>query len=283
MAVNDRKTIGAGFTYAFYGINDSDGFCIGAVAGGAVAGAAAGSPMLRLLGVKVSNLAIPEAENVIATGDDGPLANFLFPAADLPAGTIEAAIDDLDLAALIQGTLVENVDDLSLGVLQPDAPDFADMSLILQSRAKSQTSGTVGAKRWSGWFISSAQGTPLDRDNFTERAVGTTRYSITVSPADKSIYGSTMNPTVSGTTRASARPFTAANPVHMHPFKGDNSRTAFTLAYLPVSDAKVSVYVEGTKLVLTTAYTVNTSTGVVTFVSAPAQDARVNVLYEFVI
>ena len=63
---------------------------------------------------------------------------------------------------------------------------------------------------------------------------------------------------------------------------GNGSVTAFTLANSPIPSGSLSITVAGTPQTEVTHYTINRSTGVVTFVSAPASGSAINaVSYNF--
>lgn len=281
MAPNNRKVIAAGFDTIFYGLNDGDGYLQGAATTAPAAGNQAGSGMARLTGAKTAPITVPETESVVATGDDIPLANFLFRAASLPAGVINGAVSDLDFQALAQETLVEDINDLSFGVLLPDEQNDVDMCLLLLQRAKSYQSGSVGAKQWKGLLVSSTNLFPLGSDEITERQVSTERYGFVVNPSDRRPFGLLLTNSVNGTIRAGMQPFTSENKVHLHRWTGDNTQDEFILTYTPVSQAKVAIYVNGIKQTVTTHYTVDVATKTVTFVTPPANGAKIVALYEF--
>jgi hypothetical protein len=282
MAPNNRKVIAAGFDTIFYGLNDSTGFLQGSTTSAPAAGNQNGSGMARLTGAKTAPITVPESEQQFATGDDIVLAAFLFSAASLPAGVIEGAVNDLTLQALTQGTLVEDINDIAMGVLMPDAPDYVDMCLILQRQAKSYQSGSIGAKQVEGVIVMSTNITPLGSDSYTERQVATQRYGFVINPSDRMPFGLLLTNSVNGTTRAALRPFTAENFVHMHRWTGNGTQDDFFLEYTPVSQAKVAVYVDGVKQTVTTHYTVDTATKTITFVTPPANNAKIIALYEYV-
>jgi hypothetical protein len=60
-------------------------------------------------------------------------------------------------------------------------------------------------------------------------------------------------------------------------FTGDGSTTQFTLAFPFLSRSHVKVYVDGVAKVLNTDYTIDQSTGRVTFASAPAAAAEISI------
>ncbi len=271
------KRIAAGFRFLYYGVVDQNGYFVGNTASGAVAGVQAGEGMLRLKGAQTAPVAVSEDETVNVLGDDGPIAAFNFPAADLPNGVIEMAVRDSTFEALVQGTAIEVIGDLSVGVLQPSSPAFTDMCLLLQRRTKKQDSGVQGVKAWEALFLPRAVVTPLYSE-FQQRANTPYRYSVTTSSADRKPWGATLTEAANGAESAPLIPIDSDNPLHLHAFKGDNSQTDFDLAFTPKSAAKIYVYLDGNKQTLTTQYTVSGST--ITFVSAPGTDAQIQVLYE---
>lgn len=277
-----RKVIAAGFINMFLGTSDSNGYLVGNTLTAPTAGVAAGSPMLRVDGVKTSDISIVEPEIVTVTGDDGSLGQFVFDPASLPSFTLEVGIHDFDLEALAQGTLVETISEVDFGVLQPKTPVYPDMFLVLQRRAKSKVSGSDGVSEWEGVVIPKAQLVPLGSPNFTERAAASFRYRVNTNMADRMAHGVTLHVDRNGTEAAPVIPFTADNPIHFQRFTGDNSRTEFgPLTYTPVSQAKTFAAINGLSRLPTTHFTVNTTTKMVTFLAAPGTGAIVIVGYEF--
>lgn len=275
---NERKPISAGFDRIHYGVIDSDGYLIGSTTTAPTGGNQTGSTMARLSGAKSAPITVLEPESVVATGDDSALAKFLFQAADLPAGVIEAAVQDLTFDALAQGTAVADIGDLSVGVLQPENPVFQDMTLLLQRQAKSYTSGSRGAKRVSGLIASFVNITPLGTDSFTERQVATARYGYTLSAFDRLPFGSVVNTTDFGTQRGVAFPFTADNYTIMQRWTGNGTEDEFTLSNTPISISKIRVWIDGVKKTPTSDYTLSGSTLVMG--SAPSNNAKIIAWYE---
>ena len=63
-------------------------------------------------------------------------------------------------------------------------------------------------------------------------------------------------------------------------FSGDGSTTTFTLNYTGISSNNAWVYYNGVVMVPTTDYSINTSTGVVTFTFAPTSSSNLMVRYQ---
>lgn len=267
------KTIGAGFRYIFYGTVNQDSFVQGNDATGPVAGNQDGQGLLRLEGAVTEPLAPNENETITVTGDDEALVTFDFSATDLPSGVFETAVRDNNFEALLQGTKVQSIADLEIGVLQPRNQAFTDMCFLFQRRAKKWEAGKKGVSRWEILFAPKATATPLF-NAMTERTHNRYRYSVTTSQSDRLPFGATLTVDTNGTTSAPLIPIDSDNPVHLHTFVGDGAETDFNLAYLPVSQAKIIAFEDGV------ATTVTGLTNQTITLSAPADGAIVNVLYE---
>lgn len=266
--------IAAGFDRIFYGYVNASGFVIGSTATGAAAGGATGQGVARLIGGRTIPIGIPEDEIVTPTGDNEPKASFKFPSAELPSGVLEVAVRDLDFDALVQGTKVESQADFNIGSLGPSGSTSPDIALLLQRQAKKQPSGS-GA--WEILFVNRSNITPLGSD-VTERTFSPYRYGINVSKSDRGAWGATFTELVHGYTQTALSAIESDNPVLLHTFQGNAAATAFTLPVTPKASTKILVYLNNVKQLITTHYTVSGAT--ITFLSAPASGAYVNVLYE---
>ncbi len=279
MVANLRRAIAAGYERLYYGMLDGAGYVIGTDIVPPASGAA-GSGMGRIDGVKTSAVAIAEPETVAVTGDDGVLGQFIFPPTDTPSFVIETGVNDLDLIAKFQGTKVEDAGDISIGILQPNAPSFPDVCLILQRRAKSRASASVGVSAWEGIIIPKCVLVPLGADTFTERGVATFRYKVSVNISTTMPWGKAIGETDNGTDGGAIFPFTAENRVHCHTFIGDGTISAFVLAYTPAATTvnKVRVFING--VATTTGVTIDSATKTVTITAAPALGAKIVIFYE---
>lgn len=273
--MTDSGRIGGGFDNLYYGILDSDGFLIGNTAIGVAAGAVQG--MKRLYGAKTAPIAIKEPDVVTATGDNNALVQFQFLPAELPDGVITMAQRDLDFEALIQGTSTYVLGSTKLGVRQPGNNNPPNMCLLLTRRAKTWGPNSKGVAAFDVELINSCSITPLGAQ-WTERAIEPYSYKVTINEADHFIWGETIASTNLGTNAGAIIPIDSDNPLHIAAAKGDGATVAFTLPYTPVSSSRILVEVERVAKTLTTHYTV--AGKVVTFLSAPANGARIVFYYE---
>lgn len=267
--------IGAGYDCLMFGVVNSNGYLIGNTAGGASAGGKAGEGMLRLEGARTIPFEIGEDETLTVQGDNDALVQFSWENADLPAGVFEMSVKDLDFEALAQGSKVQPIGTIKVGVQMPSGATQPDLCLLVQRKARLWASGSRGTAAWEGFLILRSPVRPLGT-TVTQRAFNPYRYAITTSKGDRLPWGATLSDALHGTTEAPIIPFDSPNPIHVHSFLGNGAEDDFTLAYTPQSDAATFVYVNG---VQTAAWT--RSGKVITMTAPPAASAIVNALYEF--
>jgi hypothetical protein len=273
------KSIAAGNTYAFMAFIDSNGFMVGSATTAPSAGAA-GSPMIRITGIKTASPTVPEPEVVQVTGDDTLLGEFDFDSLTQRSFTIEVAVQDLEAEALLLGTNVETVGEIKVGAL--DILNAAELNacLIIQSRAKKQDAGAVGQKGWNGVIIPIATVKPLGRDTFAERGPAVFRYFVTPQIAGNNPWGVTILDVNAGTTGLRYRPFTAENPITMHASTGNGALQSWTLSYQPISVAKTALY-GGRNVIAVSAVTTTAPFAVTTVATAPIGGLPLITVYEF--
>lgn len=269
--------IPAGFDCIFYAQNDDDGFPLGGT-GVATAGDIDGSPALRLDGANTVDMSIPESEIVNVLGDDKPMVNFSFLAANLPQGALEVAAKDLDAMGYFSNVTPRTqagIKQLPLGT--SNVP--ASVALIVQQQAKSWQDGFEGIPKRSGYYVPACELRPLGAP-YTQRAHNMQRYSINASNAARHIWGETFSIANDTVENAPIIDMSMDDLVHQHAFRGNAIRTVFNLRYTPLVPAtRSSVTVEGVLQTYTVDYAI--ATNVLTFVAAPANNARIIVSYEF--
>lgn len=280
---NEKLIIGAGMKFGFWGLLDTTGRVLGQ-SSSLTAGDQDGSAMGRLHGVKNFPTGIPDPDIVNVTGDDDFMTSFTFASAEGPSGVLEMATQDMVFEAACIGLEILDQEDFSfLALGAPKDPTYADLAFIFQRQAKSWTSGTRGSARYEGIIITKANCQPLFND-FAERTANPYRYSISMSKSDMPPYGETFGTSVWGTEEMAFFKFTADNPTVLQTWRGNGAQDVFNFAHRPVSAVKCSVYVEGIKQTITTHYTIDVNAGTlgtIDFVTAPANNQLVHVLYEF--
>lgn len=270
--------IAAGSTLAFLGFLDTDGFLTGGTPTAPSAGTASG--MARLRGIKAAPPTVPEPEFVQITGDDELIGEFDFDSVAQRGFIADFAVQNLEQEAYLLGTNVVTIGSVRYGAIDITNAPQRDCCLILQGRAKKQDSSNTGQKGYSGLIIPLASVKPLGRVSFTEREGAVYRLSITPQLASYNIWGTTVSDSVEGTTALRYQPFHADNPIHAVAFTGNNSATAFTLDYTPISAARTAAYANR---VAATVSSISTSPKQATLSGAPATNARGVVFYEFAV
>lgn len=274
-----NKVIAAGVQLTHLGFVDGSGVLVGSDITAPANGA--NSTMMDVIGIQEMPTGIQEGESVPVEGDDTVLGQIDFAANTLPTFVVTLGVQDLDLDAKLQGTKVKTEGDVRFGVLQPNNPNYPDACLIVQSKSKSQDTGTSGTKAWSGQLIPLLSVQPLGRETFAGRTAGNNRLRVTTQVATRTPWGVTMNETDYGTTGAPVMPFTGDNPVIMHRFTGNGSTDTLLLAKTPVSQSKIKVHNNTAPLTPGVDFTLTGST--ITFTSPPAAAAKVIVLYEYTV
>src|SRR5690554_5296854 len=275
MATNLTQIVSAGLDTIYAGLVDADGLFGGTTAAPAEASDNGG---FRVLGPQSADLTIPEMERVNVPGSDGRLATFQFDAVEESGFIFEAGAIDMDMAAASQKDAVDDVASIyKLLGLRPGRRTPQTMWWVMNSQAKSQASGSLGNPGWLV-LVLKVEVTYLGPSGIANRGPHTHRFSAIAQPADTYPWGQTP---ASGMSYDGWL-FHSENRMRLHRHEGDNSDTTFTLSELPVAADRVHVYKAGTLQTITTDYTVNTETGVVTYEdgSKPGAGVATVVLYE---
>lgn len=284
MAVNVKKYAASGARLVYYGVMDTDGYLVGSTATAPSAGDQTGSGMLQLEGVK--NFPFKPAQNQknTQTGDDGPIAQFFYDPTELPSSQPQFATADYTFDALIQSLVVDDVGDTSILAVQPAAPTYRDICLIVQRQAKSRASGSVGSSMWNGLIIPKCNIAALDSDGYQERADAAFSYDLITNSVDKYPWGTALTALANGTLGAPAFKFTSPWKRHLWRWTGNNTQTVFNLPNTPAgADGNaVVIFVAGVKKTYTSDYTVDVSAKTVTFGAAPASNAKIHAWYGYV-
>lgn len=270
------RSIQAGTQRLFWGQVDAFGFFAGT--SGSVSAGATGEAMGKMLGIKTANPGPVEPDFVDVTGDDAILGTFAFEPNKLPQFVMELAAHDLNNQALLQGTLVEQLGDINLSVLQPRNAVYPDVCLIIQGKIISKDDATDGAGGWGGYILPRCTVVPLGRGEFAERSPAVDRYKVVVNSSTHKPWGVTIATADLGTTAAPIIEFTSDNPLVMERLDGNGVLQTFNLHYTPVSAAKTRVF---DQTALLTPSSVDTAAKTFTLGSTPANGDKMIVLYEY--
>ena len=275
-----NQTIRAGLDWVSVGLLDEDGWNIGGTAAGPTAGTQLLVPMRRLKGAKTAELPVPDPQVVTATGDNKPLAQFVFPANTLPAGAVTAAISDLDLEALLQRSLVETFGNQRIGVLASENISFVNMCMILQGPARDGDDPTI--EEWAGYYVLTGNMVPVGDDGYTEVTVGTDRYYITTNPARRKLWGATLSAVDNGTLRAAIMRFKNPYPIQVEVGLGNGTEDTFIVNRDIPNATEVQVLLNGVPQAQPADFTVDIGDREIDFTSPPGNGVRIHVAYGFV-
>lgn len=242
---------------------------------------AAGSNGFRILGAKDAPASAPEPTLVPVSGDDNFIASFAFISANVRSFVLTAAVQDLQVGQYMGSGNAYAIGNSEIGFV--DGSPFApvNVALLFNSQAKSQVAGNVGQGIWNGIIVPKAQGIPLGRQTFAERAAGIMRYMFIFSMADRFPWGETFNQSTHGFSTATLLPWSSNNRKGWFRFTGDGSTKGFgPLKDTPASTSllDVVVYVNGYKQ--TTGYTVDIPSKMINFSAAPVINGIGAVYYD---
>jgi len=278
MPANINTWIAAGFSSGWYMLLDSDGYAAGA--SGTVSTGSAGAAGGRILGVQNADVSIKEPDTVPVSGDDGVLGSFLFAPNESPSGTFEVGVRDIALEARLQSTLVQTLGNLNLGVIQPKDPVYVDVGLILSRQAQSQDGASLGKAMYENAIVLKAQLAPLGNTPLTGRTAAVTRYRVIANPSNATPMGYTLTNAANGTEAAPFLTVATDYPLTWHAFRGDGATTGFVVSQTPSSNIAANhlVFVNGVQVTPT----INTTTKTFTITPAPANNAKITVVYQYV-
>lgn len=242
-----------------------------------------GSNGFRILGAKEGAATVPAPDVVPITGDDAYIAGFVFASAAARQFALTCAVQDLNVNQYMGNGNAYAIGNSEIGFLdvRPFAP--VNVALLFNSQMKSQTPGNVGQGIWGGVIVPRAQGIPLGRETFAERAAGIMRYQFVFSMADQFPWGETFNSNVHGKDQASMMPWSSNNRKGWFAFTGDgNSKTFGPFKDTPFSTAVADnpVWVSGNRLY--SGYTIDATLKTITFTNAPASSAPGALYYDHI-
>lgn len=270
-----QKKLAAGVQNAWFWFNDSDGFAIGDDTTALTAGTIRGAQ--RFIGIQQMPTGIQEGEAVPIPGDDTTLGSILFESAAPVEFLINFGQGDQGIDAKLQRTLVETMNRVTLGLVQPGSPDYPSIGLLVQSRSIKREN-TAGQAAWSGFLYPNVQLQPLNREQFQGRTAASFRYKGVAQVSQYKPWGVTISENVNGSTEAIAFDLDSTYPLTLDSFKLNAILTSFTLAKTPVDVIGTQAFVER---VAVTVNSVTPSTRAMVLASAGVSGQRGVVLYEY--
>ncbi len=280
-----KKVIFASLSYAWYGKLASGAYYPAGLTGSLTPGAATGGGLVRLQGMKQASLTLPESTRVTQTGDAQPQGTFIFAPVEDVTGQITMGILDLDYENMVQGTLAYNLNNLQISPMAPGDPDFVDHLMLISRPAKSKEAATTGLGRWLNYLVPIMNASPRGDSGISERELADALYDLVGNKTGTFPWGDALDSANVGTTEAAAFRIISEYPLMIDVFVSDNSETEYTLSKIPVGDMD-SVYFNSFDYSdgsdaddeLTS---VSTTTGLVTYTSAIADNAVRLFLYQW--
>jgi hypothetical protein len=270
------QSLGAGVQQAWLSFLDNDNIAIGnnttSIAAGQI------RPFYPFVGIQEMPTSILEGETVPVPGDDTNLGNFIFASADPREFLMNFGQGDLGLDALLQGTLVEALGDINIGLGDPGNPVYPTVCLIVNSRAIKRNPGTSGQAAWSGFIFPVVQIQPLNRETLTGRTAGVQRYKGVAQAAYNHPWGVTIAEAVNGDVSSFSFPFNSPYPLTGDAFKGDGIVTNWVLNKTPVNTNNTKAFVER---VAATVNTVTPATKTATISTPVASNGRGVFIYGY--
>jgi hypothetical protein len=237
-----KQNLAAGVQQAWLSFLDFENFALGNATTAIAAGDIRGS--YPFTGIQEMPTGILEGENVPVPGDDTTLGSFIFASADPREFLMNFGQGDLTLDAYLQGTLVETLGNISIGLSDPGSPVYPTVCLIVNSRAIKRSPGSSGQGAWSGYIYPVVQLQPLSRETLTGRTAGVYRYKGTAQAAYNHPWGVTIAEAVNGDVSSFSFPFNSNYPLTLDAFRGNGVKTDWVLNKTPVSVAETNAFVE---------------------------------------
>ncbi len=239
---------------------------------------------LRISGALGLTPTIPDPQRVTARGDDRAYHTFQLPPTETPTGDLRVSKTNLDVIALLTGTLnFGSGDRRKVGLATDEQGDEPEIVLWGCRQGIDSEEGSVlfGQRIWQTYVFLNALAT-LRPSAMEDAAVSEFVYSLVANDATVDENGHTFTVGHEGFTKAAYVLVVTKNKYMLDAFLGDAVHRTFTLSETPVSGQALSVYEDGVLAAVTTDYTVTTN--VLTFVggNVPTNDAKIMVEYEYV-
>lgn len=231
---------------------------------------------LEVIGPKAWTITNPEPRKITHVGNDRPLAIDYLPPTEAASAELRVAAGDLPSMAVFQNVNTFTVGNATLMAWNTDQQGSeVDVGLLLFQQSLDSASK---ARRYRFHVVPAGRVYPAPA-NMDENAAEFT-YTVAPNPKTTHLWGTALTSGTEGATEGSIHEGMSTYKPNIVAFKGDASTVAFDLPTDKPAQAtdNIVVWVDGVLKVLTTDYTVTTTT--ITFVSAPASGAIVVVFYE---
>ena len=224
----------------------------------------------------------PEPRVIDHKGDDVVFAKQHLPSETAVTMAYKTGVDDLDLEAALNGTIVTTVGEIVVLPQQSTVQGYENLVLIIAQQAgqpagKGAADGGNAAWRQiivpKTWMIAKPTGANESNNAYEKN------YAVIPTLSTTGLGGRLLSTAVDGCLGAFQLETISQYPIWWANFKGDGTTLvfAFDALYQAVSTTKMTVYVNG---VLTTAGLTKATTGVTWSPTAPADGVNIAVVYE---
>jgi len=277
---NVDKYIAAGLQVVEYGFRSSEGYMLGAATSLANA---ADSAMVTIDGPQNLSLQPADFRLVPVSGNDGSLGTFIFPPEASPQGTLALGTFNAALAAKSLGNLLYADGNRDWAPIGPSDYDFKSMMLVVNSRAQSRDLASLGNPGFIVQIYPNVQLVPRFASQMANAAAAEWTHQVIANPSSKLPDGRALALADQGTRQAVGFQAYSPNLWTYHTFRKDGIDTTFTLAHLPVTadGSATRAANQGVLAAYTSAYTVSTSTGVVTLAAVGTAGDYFTIGYEY--
>ena len=229
---------------------------------------------LQFQGSTAFELSVPDARKLTGLGEDGITQVVFLPPTDGADGKLNVEAADPALAALLDGTRVASLGEISLVGIGTDKQGFEpQVGLMLYQAARGLTTGAV---YWHTFFIPSAQVVRKSGGMNAEKAV--TVYQVAPNRVSRHLWGAAFSNAVEGYLSGQVIEDWSNYPLRLASFLADGTAVDFSFPanWPAVQTAGIRVFRNGSE-VLTG---LTKLTGKVTFTSAPTTGDRLDILRE---
>lgn len=222
------------------------------------------------------DLTVPDARKITGLGEDGVTQVVFLPPQEGVTGNLNVEAADPTLAAILDGTKVATIGEMSLVGLGTDKQGFEpQVALLLYQAARGLVTGKT---YWHSFIIPSAQIVRKSGGMNADKAV--TIYQIAPNRTTKHLWGVSFANATEGYLSGQVIEAWSNYPIRIASFLGDNTEDEFLFPVdtPAVATGGIKVFVDG--VAVTTNITLATTK--VTFATAPAASARIDILREIV-
>lgn len=262
-----------------WGINNV-GYCQG-TNGALTNGSQSG--MGRLIGVENINIPLAKSRAIAIPGDNGLIGTQIIAPNTATTGDLSVTVNDPVFSTAPIGMLVDTSNSKDYALLGVPCPNFKSLTIINNSPAQNQTSGSKGVPGWSVSVYPNAMFYPRGNDSAQDGQQLTFMYDMILSTFDKYPWGeATAVVDLGATTAIRMNPFFSLAPWTIHAFVSNASATTITLNETPyaATAAYIEVWKNGTLLTITSDWTI--SGKVITLGAAGSAGDKYEVWYGFI-